>query len=450
VDGLTYNLAYDEENRIESVTLPVQADILASQTWTFEYDGNGTRIRQGNPDGSQLLLLNGGRYHVEIAADTTVSTTRYYSIAGQRPAMRNNDGSINYLLGDHLGSVSTVVDASGEIVSQSRYLPFGELLWEDGTSPTDYTYTGQRSLSEIGLMDYNARFNDPMLGRFTSPDSIVPEPGSVIGYNRYAYVNNNPVIYNDPSGHCYNMVNGELSEKCKKRWKDYNEKIVQPPSVDWSGIGGYPQNAADVEDALEANDTYSYVGGGYYIGDNLGTLTTYNFDNAFLAGWYIENQSVYATDIAISLLENVILGIGGWGYGIITRSWWIAKAIIIAAVGDTLYDTVKSSVSENNFKNVGDIMQKTSYNYMAPNSSDPNQNQFKLPPDVVVTVIDKAYVFDSDVQYVTPKNASVVIVNNLENDEIFYVEMPLIYSIEMNAILEKQMESGYGKTDKIE
>ena len=95
-----------------------------------------------------------------------------------------------------------MVDASGQIVSQSRYLPFGEVLWEDGASPTDYTYTGQRSLSDIGLMDYNARFYDPMLGRFTSPDSIIPDPGSVVGYNRFAYVNNNPVRYSDPSGFC--------------------------------------------------------------------------------------------------------------------------------------------------------------------------------------------------------------------------------------------------------
>ena len=50
-------------------------------------------------------------------------------------------------------------------------------------------------------MDYNARFYDPLLGRFTSPDSIIPDPGSVIGYNRYAYVANNPMIYTDPSGH---------------------------------------------------------------------------------------------------------------------------------------------------------------------------------------------------------------------------------------------------------
>ncbi|MBI9051734.1 MAG: hypothetical protein JEZ00_20095 [Anaerolineaceae bacterium] len=204
VDGVNYTLGYDAENRIETVT-----DTAASQTWSFDYDGNGTRIRQINPDGSQTLLLNGGRYHVEIAADSSVETTRYYSIAGQRPAMRNHDGSINYLMGDHLGSVSTVVNASGVIVSQSRYLPFGEVLWAEGTSPTDYSYTGQRSLSEIGLMDYNARFYDPLLGRFITPDSIVPNKSMISNWNTYSYVINNPIQYNDPTGYNQECTIGE-------------------------------------------------------------------------------------------------------------------------------------------------------------------------------------------------------------------------------------------------
>ena len=59
---------------------------LSSTPVAIAEGSNGTRVRQVNPDGSQLLLRNGGRYHVEIAADTTESTTRYYSIAGQRPA----------------------------------------------------------------------------------------------------------------------------------------------------------------------------------------------------------------------------------------------------------------------------------------------------------------------------------------------------------------------------
>jgi RHS repeat-associated protein len=230
VDGVNYTLSYDEENRIAGVQ-----DNAAAQTWSFGYDGDGNRIRQVNPDGSQTLFLNGGAYQVEIAADTTESVTRYYTLASQRLAMRNADGSIDYLLGDHLGSVSAVVNTAGEVISQSRYLPFGELLWSDGDSPTDYSYTSQRSLSDLSLMDYNARFYDPLLGRFTSPDSIVPDAGSVVGYNRYVYVNNNPVRYTDPSGHKL-CEDGDCREPNK--YEETQSPDICTISIQGGGAGG--------------------------------------------------------------------------------------------------------------------------------------------------------------------------------------------------------------------
>jgi hypothetical protein len=52
------------------------------------------------------------------------------------------------------------------------------------------------------LHDYGARWYDSLLGRWLQPDSIVPlESQGVQAWDRYAYVNNNPVRYNDPSGH---------------------------------------------------------------------------------------------------------------------------------------------------------------------------------------------------------------------------------------------------------
>jgi hypothetical protein len=57
-------------------------------------------------------------------------------------------------------------------------------------------------------MFYNARFYDSQLGRFTSADSIIPESQGVQAYDRYAYVNNNPVKYNDPTGHFLNVAAG--------------------------------------------------------------------------------------------------------------------------------------------------------------------------------------------------------------------------------------------------
>jgi hypothetical protein len=50
-------------------------------------------------------------------------------------------------------------------------------------------------------MDYGARFYSPVLGRFISPDSIVPKAEIPQGFSRYSYVINNPFRYKDPTGH---------------------------------------------------------------------------------------------------------------------------------------------------------------------------------------------------------------------------------------------------------
>jgi len=47
-----------------------------------------------------------------------------------------------------------------------------------------------------------ARWFDPYLNRFTQPDSIVPLASQgTQALDRYAYANNNPLRYTDPSGH---------------------------------------------------------------------------------------------------------------------------------------------------------------------------------------------------------------------------------------------------------
>jgi len=106
-----------------------------------------------------------------------------------------------------LGSVVAITDHQGDLISQHRYLPFGgtrELPNQPTSGLTDYGYTGQRNLDEdLGLMDYKARFYSPVLNRFIQPDSIVPDPTNPQAWNRYSYVTNNPIVYNDPTGHFF-------------------------------------------------------------------------------------------------------------------------------------------------------------------------------------------------------------------------------------------------------
>lgn len=76
--------------------------------------------------------------------------------------------------------------------------PYGEAFRKIGTDK----YTGKELDDSTGLYFYEARYYDAVLGRFISADTIVPDPQSPQDFNRYSYANNNPVIYNDPSGHC--------------------------------------------------------------------------------------------------------------------------------------------------------------------------------------------------------------------------------------------------------
>jgi RHS repeat-associated protein len=81
-------------------------------------------------------------------------------------------------------------------------MPFGEVCTEIGTiSQTNFSFTGQRSISMLSIMDYIARNYDPAIGRFVQPDSIVPSPANPQSWNRFSYTQNNPVRYSDPSGH---------------------------------------------------------------------------------------------------------------------------------------------------------------------------------------------------------------------------------------------------------
>ena len=77
----------------------------------------------------------------------------------------------------------------------------------------------------LGLYYYGARYYDPQLGRFVSPDTDVPESQGVQAWDRYAGMNNNPVKYTDPSGHmisecgpsdCTGVTEQELQENAQR------------------------------------------------------------------------------------------------------------------------------------------------------------------------------------------------------------------------------------------
>jgi len=117
--------------------------------------------------------------------------------------------TLYYLHSDHLGSTSlascgnAACGALGSEVPSSRqsYYPFGEIRMQGTNLPTDVGFTGQRFDSHIKLIQMGARWYDPQIGRWISPDTIVPDPKNPQQLNRLTYGLNNPVKHSDPTGH---------------------------------------------------------------------------------------------------------------------------------------------------------------------------------------------------------------------------------------------------------
>jgi RHS repeat-associated protein len=106
---------------------------------------------------------------------------------------------------NHVNSSTVITDRYATPGSETRivYTPFGEIDQNASTGPDAATakFTGKEYDEETGLYYYGARYYDPALGRFVSPDSIVPSITDAQSWNRYTYVRDNPVVLVDPTGH---------------------------------------------------------------------------------------------------------------------------------------------------------------------------------------------------------------------------------------------------------
>ena len=114
-----------------------------------------------------------------------------------------------YLHTDHLGSLVAITDESKAVVERFSFDAWGKrrnaVGWTDATGAltsnnTVRGYTGHEELDTVGLVHMNGRVYDPVLGRFTSADPTIQYPGNPQSYNRYCYVNNNPLSFTDPTG----------------------------------------------------------------------------------------------------------------------------------------------------------------------------------------------------------------------------------------------------------
>ena len=152
-----------------------------------------------------------GTYEKETDEFGNVTETDYlYTPAGLTAMQRktSSGAGLYYIHTDLLGSIERVTNATGQLVSEYTYTPWGGRVLLSGVNITDRGYTGHEHLTPFGddsnsgfcLINMNGRIYDPVLARFLSPDPYVQAPDFTQSFNRYAYCWNNPLVYTDPSG----------------------------------------------------------------------------------------------------------------------------------------------------------------------------------------------------------------------------------------------------------
>jgi RHS repeat-associated protein len=160
----------------------------------FLYDHRGERTRRSGSGGDTTTFSG----FVERMPNGHLATN--YLLDGRRVARREL-GNATYYTYDLLDGVRLVTDDFGAEVARYDYAPYGSTIASSGPIPNDLTLADGRSDEDLPLVDMNARFYDPRLGRFISADSLIPNVFDSQALDRFAYVLDSPTNFTDPTGH---------------------------------------------------------------------------------------------------------------------------------------------------------------------------------------------------------------------------------------------------------
>jgi RHS repeat-associated protein len=173
-----------------------------TKNYVYTYDHQGNRVRKYDSVGGVSTVTVNPYYDV--------TATQYLkhmlvpgigSIATATTNLSTNRTTLNYHLLDYQQSHLGTMNNSGTITQSIDYYPFGQERSNVKSGYNDsYTFTGEFSDTETGLLYYGARYYSPALARFVSQDPWQGNFSNPQTLNKYSYGLNNPLRYTDPTG----------------------------------------------------------------------------------------------------------------------------------------------------------------------------------------------------------------------------------------------------------
>jgi RHS repeat-associated protein len=209
----TYNTS---TNKLTGVSGNSAAGYDFSQSNSYDTRGNVTNngMRSFSYNLANQMTHSGGNSYVYDGYNRRVKTqdckgTSYsmYSQSGRLLYREVNGKPVSYIfLGDKLIAKEGIMPASTN--SRMHYKPFGASIEQ---AKDEVGYTGHKFDTDLGLSYMQARYYDPVIGRFYSNDPVGFK--NVHNFNRYAYANNNPYKYVDPDGREIKSIQKDVIRK---------------------------------------------------------------------------------------------------------------------------------------------------------------------------------------------------------------------------------------------
>ena len=198
------------------INLPAQIKSGSTVKANYSYLSDGTKTKALNA--SSVGYDYAGSFTYSHASNGTKTLESVAFSGGRIRWTGNNAYAVDYHITDHLGSVRAIVNASGTVVEQNDYYPFG-MRHPNGLTQlaaNRWRFSGkeeQDAAFGIGYSDFGARFYDRSAA-WTAVDPLAEKYYTV---SPYAYCNNNPVKFVDPQGDTIKFASG-VSDSFKQQY----------------------------------------------------------------------------------------------------------------------------------------------------------------------------------------------------------------------------------------
>ncbi len=189
----TTTYTYNDDNRLISVS-------KGEDIWSYTYDGLGNRVSiTENGNSSYLVVDPMGMGEVVGAYDENGTMMSRYIYGSDLVSMETGTGESYFYNFDLMGNTQELTDSTGASVNSYSYMPFGDIISEQGSVPNPFRFVGEKGVmtDTTGLVHMRARQYDPQTGRFTSMDPLGIGGNDL---NLYRYVHNSPTNLVDPEG----------------------------------------------------------------------------------------------------------------------------------------------------------------------------------------------------------------------------------------------------------